>query len=739
MTVAQGSDPNAPDNADLFQRMIRSDTLDAAWTKVRANAGCAGGDGETVEGFVRRAPRRLVLLARALERGEYRPRDIRLLHIPKPSGGSRPLAIPSVEDRIAQTACAAVLTPVLDPTFDEASFAYRPGRSVIQAVRAIERWRKRGYTHVVEADIVRCFERIPQAPLLGRLEAVLAGQEGATRIVDLVALWLEQAALVLETPGIGLPQGSPLSPLLANLYLDGVDEGLAMSGVRLVRFADDFVLLCKNMALAERALGRAEAVLGEHGLELHADRTRIVDFDQGFEFLGHLFVRSMALKRVSDPEEDALDTLRSIAKTDAADQRARSDRAEAEAAERARGYDRGARVLHLAGHDRRLGLRNLSFSVTRGDGSEIIAVGHQRVDRIELATDADADVEALRLALGSGTDVAFLNGQGETLGWLAPPGEADRAQLQLAQARTVLDPELATALARILVAGRLHNQRSQLHRLNRAAKDEEVILAAKTLGRTIRKLPHAADIDGLRGHEGAAAAVYWPALGRLAAEASQPFRRSRPATDPLNATINYLAALLARDIRAAVQRSGLHPGFGVLHAVADRNEACVWDLIEAFRAPLSEGLAVTLFNQGRLKAAMFTASSENGVRIGADARKAIIHGYEQATGRLVKSPHSGRRRTWRVLMQEEAGAFGRHCPSRGAEVFRPYRLDHRRAGSRAPGRKSNQCRASISRKRSREPGRDAGGLLLRRVPGSSPAQDREDAGSRGDPGSVFGL
>ena len=676
MSKAPDPAPDAPGNADLFQHMIRLDALNAAWAKVRTNAGCAGGDGETVAGFVRRAHRRLALLARALERGEYRPRDIRLLHIPKPAGGTRPLAIPSVEDRIAQTACAAVLTPVLDPTFEEASFAYRPGRSVVQAVRAIERWRKRGYTHVVEADIVRCFERIPQAPLLGRLEAALAGQEGATRAVDLVALWLEQAGQVLETPGVGLPQGSPLSPLLANLYLDGVDEGLTMPGVRLVRFADDFVLLCKSMGLAKRALDRAEAVLGDHGLELHADRTRIVDFEQGFEFLGHLFVRSMALKRVSDPEEDALDLLRSVAEADAADRRARKDGTEAEATERARGYDRGDRVLHLAGHDRRLGLRNFSFSVTRGDGSEVIAINHQRVDRIELATDADADIEALRLALGNGTDIAFLNGQGETLGWLAPSGTADRAQLQLAQARTVLDPESATTLARTLVAGRLHNQRAQLHRLNRAAKDPEVILAAKTLSRTLRKLPDATDIDSLRGHEGAAGAIYWPALGRLAAEATQPFRRSRPAADPLNATINYLAALLARDIRAAVQRCGLHPGFGVLHAVADRNEACIWDLIEAFRAPLSEGLAVTLFNQSRLKTAMFAASSDDGVRIGADARKAIIHGYEQAAGRLVTSPHSGRRRTWRVLMQEEASAFARHCRTRGAETFQPYRLDH---------------------------------------------------------------
>lgn len=155
MVPTMSPERTAPARANLHRQMIRLDTLDAAWDKVRGNAGCAGGDGETIEGFGRRAARGLILLARALETGEYRPRDLRVIHVPKKSGGTRPLAIPSVEDRVAQTACAAVLTPVLDPTFSESSFAYRPGRSVIQAVRAVVRWRKRGYAHVVEADIVR--------------------------------------------------------------------------------------------------------------------------------------------------------------------------------------------------------------------------------------------------------------------------------------------------------------------------------------------------------------------------------------------------------------------------------------------------------------------------------------------------------------------------------------------------------------------------------------------------------
>ena len=226
------------------------------------------------------------------------------------------------------------------------------------------------------------------------------------------------------------------------------------------------------------------------------------------------------------------------------------------------------------------------------------------------------------------------------------------------------------------MAGRLHNQRAQLHRLNRKAKDPEVILATKSIARTLRKLPMAADASALRGHEGAAAAIYWPALGRLAAHAPQPFRRVRPAGDAVNAAINYLTAMLSRDVRAALLKASLHPGFGVLHVSADSSEACVWDLMEAFRAPLTEGLAVGLFNQGRLKPDMFDTRVEGGVHIGREAVRAIIRGYETAAGRAVKNPHTGRKRTWRGLMEDDAHAYAAHCRTPETKPFTPYLLDY---------------------------------------------------------------
>ncbi len=408
---------------------------------------------------------------------------------------------------------------------------------------------------------------------------------------------------------------------------------------------------------------------------MHGEGSRVVDFDRGFEFLGHLFVRSMTLKRVADPEEEALEAMRGLAARDAA--KAEEVRAAEvlEEDELARGYDRGQRILHVVGAGRRLALRNLSFTVTGEDSRELLAIAHTRVDRIELGPGAEVETEAIRHALASDTDFAFVNGEGETLGWLSPPSFR-RAGLHLAQAKVALDSALAADLARRIVEGRLRNERAQLHRLNRRVSDPEVIVATKTLGRMIRKLPEARDVDALRGAEGAAGAIYWPALGRLAAVAPQPFRRLRPAGDPLNATINYLTALLARDIRAALLSRGLHPGIGALHAASDRGEACVWDLMEGFRAPLTEGLAVSLFNQGRLDADMFSGREDGTMWIGPEARRAIIEGYETAAARRLKSPHSGRKRSWRVLMEEEAGAYGAHCRAPKSQPFQPQVIDH---------------------------------------------------------------
>ncbi len=651
----------------LWQKVISLPVLDEAWAKVRSNGGASGGDGISLMQFQNGAAKRLTDLSVRLSSGDYDPAPYRQVDIPKKKGGTRRLNIPSVADRVVHTAMALVIGPVLDEQFSDASFAYRPGRSVKQAVQAIARYRDAGYWHVAEADIVEFFDNVDHDRLLAKLAEALPGEEA---LHDLLALILtHQAQEAGQTSARGVAQGSPLSPLLANLYLDDLDTRLERRGIRLVRFADDFILLAKRRARAEDAVEDARAALADEGLELHTDGTRVLDFDRGFEFLGHLFVRSFALQQVSDPDEDPVHILRDLAKQDAegaAD--AEQSMREAEA-----GHDQGARVLYVTEPGRHLRLQNLSFAVDNRAGRQIVAIAHGRVDRIEVATGVTVAPQAIEHALASETDFAFVTRGGELRGLLTKP-DTERAELHLMQARAVLDPERSLPLVRALVDARIRNQRTQLFRLNRKPNDPDVTRALAAMGRHLRKLPQATDVAALRGLEGAVAAEYWPALGRLTRDAATPFRRQRPARDPLNAAINYLTALLLRDIRVATMSAGLHTGFGLLHAARDRAQACVYDQMEPFRAPLTEGLAATLFNQRRLHPEMF-APAERGIRIAGLARRALITGYEQALTRRVNIRARSRKLAWRPMMRRQAqdlvAALRRDDPS----LFLPYLME----------------------------------------------------------------
>lgn len=679
--------------ANLFEQVTRLDQLENAWDRVRTNAGCSGTDGMTVEMFGQRAGVRLLGLQRQLREGTYRPQRLRLFDIPKPDGSMRRLAVPAVLDRIAQTAVAQALTPLIDPSLEDVSFAYRRGRSVRQAVQTIRRYREQGFEWVVEGDIERYFDRIPHQPLLEKVEQRLLGAAGADAVVDLISLWLEAGSMSLDNSGVGIPQGSPLSPLLSNLYLDTIDEYFVASHaqLRLVRFADDFVILTRGQEKAVQALEEMRRLLDAHGLGLNAEKTRIVSFDHGFRFLGHLFVRSIIMPSPKSAEEDGsgVETgeqlLRWIAGKDAEQAAAESKLA----AERAAGLEPGLRVLYILEPGRVLSLRNQAFTVVQqGLGGrdqaftgrqELIAIPFRRVDRIEIGPACAADDEAVRHALANDTIIHYVSASGETIGVLAPP-TTEHAGLHLAQARTVLNDDARVDLARRIVEGRLRNQRALLHRLNRRRQNANLVQPLAKLNRIIRRLAVANDVPALLGHEGAATALYWPALALMVqadwalAMRSRFKRQRRPAADAFNVVLNYLAALLGRDLLVLAQRHGLHPGYGALHSASDGEHACIYDLMEEFRAPLAEGLAIYLFNNRILHEDMFATPVEDTIRLGREGHPPLIRGYEGWLDREIKSPRTKKRIQWRRLMEEQIVAYARHC--RGEELYQPYVMDY---------------------------------------------------------------
>ena len=282
----------------LYDRIHRDDVLWEAWERVRENRGAAGVDKMTLADVENYGVHRLLSeLAADLRAGNYRPSPVRRVEIPKPDGRMRPLGIPTVRDRVAQQATKIVLEPIFEADFSPVSFGFRPKRFATDAMEVIRTSFPRGRVFVFEADIKDFFGSINHDKLMGLVERRVSDR----RVLKLLRNWLTVGVLAngVRTESVtGTPQGGVISPLLANIFLHAFDTAWAVHGTgELVRYADDSVVLCMSASQAEQAQERARVLLGELGLDLHPDKTRVVDLREGregFDFLGCHFRARMS-------------------------------------------------------------------------------------------------------------------------------------------------------------------------------------------------------------------------------------------------------------------------------------------------------------------------------------------------------------------------------------------------------------------------------------------------------------
>lgn len=291
----------------LFDKVFSERNLLAAFQRVLRNDGKPGVDHVTVSDFERQLPDSIWELSDRIKTGKFVPQAIRRVHVPKPgTTDTRPLGIPTVRDRVVQGAIVNVIEPIFERDFAEQSYGFRPGRGCKDALRRVDQLLKQGDRHVVDADLKSYFDTIPH----DRLMACLREKIADGRVLSLIEGF--RKAGIMDgpqewTPTEGAPQGAVLSPLLSNVYLNPLDHLMAAAGHQMVRYADDFVILCRTAEEAQAALDEVRTWTAEAGLTLHPTKTRVVDHrTEGFDFLGYRFAsdhrrpRDKSLQKLKD-------------------------------------------------------------------------------------------------------------------------------------------------------------------------------------------------------------------------------------------------------------------------------------------------------------------------------------------------------------------------------------------------------------------------------------------------------
>ena len=584
-------------------------------------------------------------LSRKLQNGSYQASVLRGVILRKPGKHPRPLAIPPVEDRIAQRAVVEVMGEAIDQLSMQKSFGYRKGHSRQQARDYILMLNRQGYKWFFEADINEYFDLISHNEIANRLYSLFPEEP----LVPLIMQWIKAPVIFdgipIERPS-GLPQGSPVSPMLANLLLEDFDADLEAQGMKLVRFADDFVVLSKNRQHAQKAAKLAEQSLNELGLTLNQKKTHIGEFSDGFKFLGYTFLNGMAvetrqqkqtLKRLEQDDIPPASWLASllnkrpqllkhlnntidknhrdnepshiVTRTSSQNNRQTLPNSDIGCALFVTQPVKSLRQKNGKLHIQDAKTKEFVSSYNWNDLFTVVLVGRHHISQ-----------HCQLSAMAHQVPIHFCSSTGKYQG-VTTHGEPSRegADLWLQQNKVYqANSPITLTLAKALVQARIHNQTEVLkQRIRHDTNANKSII--KDIKKLAKQIPDASGHEQLRGYEGKASALYFSQIKQWIPEQFNfSTRKKRPSPDPFNALLSLGYTIIYSHVHSILKIAGLYPWKGFYHQGYGRHFALASDLMEVFRH-LVERTAMTLLRSGQLKEDHFYTLPDGSCRLTSDA------------------------------------------------------------------------------------------------------------------------
>jgi CRISP-associated protein Cas1 len=596
----------------LLEEVAQLRNLQIAWSAVLTNDRADGRLAPSIERFADTAHLRLPELSHELLNGKYQPQPLRAFEIDKSDGSQRELHIPRVNDRVVERSIAQVIGPIIDKLLSPWSFAYRRGMGVRDAISALIDQRDNGCHHVVRADLRDCFNRIDRERLVEDLQRTINDQALVQLVIQLLERPVDDSEGRHQTIN-GIPQGSPLSPLLSNLYLDRLDRAMAERGFAVVRYADDMAIAVQDENEAIECLDTLRRVA--HGLELglNEEKSEVMSFDDGFAFLGEEISTRYppsTTPAIQEPDRRALYVCRD-----------------------------GGVVRIEQGQ-----------LIVSDNDEDLLSVPQSLVGSIAIYGSTSLSSGARAFALRENIPVTFLTRRGAYAGSLV---DSRRPSARLLRAQVNTSEEFGLEFVRSIVGGKIVNSRALLLRYGNRSNQRPALDGAKSCERFHSEIASADSIEILRGYEGAAAAAYWKGFASLVPD---PFkfegRRHRPAPDPVNSALSFGYSLLLAEAVSALVIAGLEPSLGHLHLDDDQRPSLALDLIEEFRALIVDTTVLSLLRHQTLTEASFR--TDDGATLLTEAgRRKLIAAFEQRMLTTFAHVPSGRRVSYRraILLQ----------------------------------------------------------------------------------------